>query len=246
MIPLFQVTTTKKDAGPLAPTAVFFLLFMQHVRMVPMFFVTALPALRNSTEQFFARITSGCAEERIKITFRLEVAALAGVFLTLCFAPSTSHLSSNFTPPEAAIAALDSAYLSRIPGKVLNDYGYGGWMIYVHPDRQVYIDGRMAQWRTAKGTAAFDEYIDMTETPGKWRATFTQYGITKAILTRDSWTVVPVSTHISFGPFTNAIRQLLGAHDYESLSSQLLKAGWCMRYSDEQATILVAPEYCRR
>ena len=246
MIPLFHITTSKKEVGLLAPTIAFFLLFMQHVRMVPMFFVTVLPALRNSTEQFFAHTISGSSEERIKITFRLEVAALVGVLLTLCFAPSTSHLSSIFTPPEAAIAALDSAYLAHIPGRVFNDYGYGGWMIYVHPERQVYIDGRMAQWQTTSGTAAFDEYVDMTETPGKWRATFTQYGITKAILTRDSWTVIPVPTHISLGPFTNAIRQLLGAHDYESLPSQLLKAGWCMRYSDEQAIILVAPEYCHK
>ena len=246
MIPLFQITTPKKDVGVLAPTAVFFLLFMQHVRMVPMFFVTVLPALRNSTEQFYTHIISGSMEVGKTITLRLEVAALAGVFLTLCFAPTTSHLSSVFTPPQAAIAALDSAYLSQIPGKVFNDYGYGGWMIYMHPERQVYIDGRMAQWQTASGTAAFDEYIDITETPGKWRATFLEYGITKVILTRDSWTKVQVPVHISLGPFTHAIRQFFGARDYESLANQLEKADWCMRYSDEQAIILVAPEYCHK
>ncbi len=246
MLPLFQATTSKREAGTLAPAAVFFLLFLKHVRMVPMFFVTVLPALRSSTEQFFAHIIKGNTGERIKMTLRLEAASLAGVFLVLCFAPSTAHLSSIFTPPEAAIAALDSMYLSSIPGKVFNDYGYGGWMIYVHPERQVYIDGRMAQWRTASGTAAFDEYIDMTETPGKWRATFATYDITKAILTRDSWTPVTLPAHVPLSPFARAMMLLFGVDAKESLTGQLLKADWCIRYSDEQAIILVAPEYCHK
>lgn len=46
------------------------------------------------------------------------------------------------------------------PGRLMNLYGWGGWLIWNYPGIRTSIDGRMHLWRDEKGYSAFEDYFN--------------------------------------------------------------------------------------
>jgi hypothetical protein len=71
-------------------------------------------------------------------------------------------INYNFYPQKAV------EYLKKLnfKGNLFSLYDYGGYLIWIMPERKVYIDGRMPSWRRDRGPVtesnyAFDDYLTM-------------------------------------------------------------------------------------
>lgn len=81
--------------------------------------------------------------------------------------------------PEEAIRFLDR---NRIDGRMFNNYGFGGYLIWRGGGRKVFIDGRYPRIYTPQ---QFDEYKQMLESAEAWAAGESKYGFDYAILEYD-------------------------------------------------------------
>ncbi len=89
---------------------------------------------------------------------------------------ATELLTNRF--PVAAVQ-----YLKKSPdavrGEMFNDYGWGGYLMLVAPDRKVFVDGRNDLY----GETLLKEFNETNEVRPGWEAVFQKYGV--------GWTILP-------------------------------------------------------
>jgi hypothetical protein len=79
--------------------------------------------------------------------------------------------------------AVDFVVSQRITGRVFNEYGFGGLMIYrLSPAQKVFIDGRA----DAYGDAFIKEYFKISSGQEGWAEAFDRYEIDYVVCTRDT------------------------------------------------------------
>ncbi len=82
--------------------------------------------------------------------------------------------------PVAAVRFLQNHHLS---GPILNDYGYGGYLIWTAPEYPVFIDGRADVFEWAGVLAQFARWATLQSNPN---TLLDKYGIQLCLLTRTS------------------------------------------------------------
>ena len=230
----------------------FFFSYMQHARMGPFFFVTILPLIETviaSLEKHFLIVLSEFQPLTKKIMLFIPSVILA---VMLTYAATSDTLREPYHPPRAAIHAL--RLLPSAPCRTFNEYGFGGWMIFDDPSRQIFIDGRGPHWRGADGKSPFQEYLDLYKHPETWKKLFATYDICTVILPGEE----PRKKELSVNAFRNDHPQLQQLYETlvnlfypetnsASLANTLLAEGWCRVYQDERAMILTSPgsKMCR-
>ncbi|MEW6173504.1 MAG: hypothetical protein AB1510_10660 [Bacillota bacterium] len=92
--------------------------------------------------------------------FLLPLVLLFYVFVLAVRAPSQNVINHRFTPKEAdyPMAALDYLKNHPLKGRMLNDYGWGGYLIWNRPEEKVFIDGRADVYLEK----VFGDYINIT------------------------------------------------------------------------------------
>ena len=81
------------------------------------------------------------------------------------------------------LAARDNR-ANRENEKLLNDYNWGGYLIWNLPDYKVYIDGRMASWRGEK--YIYKEYNQITALEPSWLDLLDANKVTLVLMPRES------------------------------------------------------------
>lgn len=83
-----------------------------------------------------------------------------GIFLNfITVASQRWTISSALIKSGYPVEALSFINEKKITGNMLNDYGWGGYLIWQGGGRQVFIDGRMAGWRK-DGKSILGEYVN--------------------------------------------------------------------------------------
>jgi hypothetical protein len=105
--------------------------------------------------------------------------------------PALAHKSPKAWEPEFASRTADlefpyaaAAHLMRQPnaGNVLNDYGWGGYLIWrLFPERRVFIDGRADVY----GEAVLGDYVRMVDLAPGWDVLLERYDIRQVLLPPD-------------------------------------------------------------
>jgi hypothetical protein len=148
-----------------------------HQRMVFVFGIFAAPVL--------ARLLSGWWDGHDAEADRPLLNALfitASLLVAFWGIPNRQSLSRQVElhNPVSAVAFINNHHLS---GRMLNDYVYGGYLIWAAPEHPVFVDGRadVFEW-----TGVLDEF-------GKWamlqsdpNALLNKYGVDFCLLARDS------------------------------------------------------------
>lgn len=139
-------------------------------------------------------------------------------FILVCFILGFNSVNSLIKDFDLAKLSKKSGYpydavvyLSQfgLPGKrVLNEYNWGGFLIWQLPEMKTFIDGRMPSWKQ-DGRSILVDYLNIYNLSAKTDQLLSEYQIDWAILSRDA-------------PITN----------YFKLS------GWNTLYEDNQAIIL--------
>jgi hypothetical protein len=76
-------------------------------------------------------------------------------------------------------AAVNDLRATADQGPLLNDYGWGGYLIWaLHPPQPVFIDGRADVY----GDAVMRDYADMVRLAPGWRQLLDRYAIRRVLL----------------------------------------------------------------
>lgn len=105
-------------------------------------------------------------------------------------------------------AAVNYLVKNPIAGKMLNEYNWGGYLVWQLPDKKTFIDGRMPGWKQNERDILAD-YLAIWKVTPQTDELLSKYQVNFAILALDS----PITTYLQ-------------------------KSGWQIVFSDDKSTIL--------
>ena len=169
---------------------------LRWVRNVPIFAIVVTPILARQLSDWlrqapdsrwlrYRRISRDFAEMNRIADGRWLVAGVLIVFVLVGAKPrivggepmiDTDLLTNRF--PVAAVRFLRQ-HPQTISGEVLNDYGWGGYLILVMPEHKVFVDGRNDFY----GPDLMQDFSCLSKVCPDWESILRQYGV--------GWTILP-------------------------------------------------------
>lgn len=166
---------------------------------------------------------------------------------------ATFNQDTSLSYPQKALPFLKNLPLSE---NLLNEYGWGGYLIWQIPERKVFIDGRMPSWRK-DNQFVFGDYVKIMKAEENFQELLERYNVKIALLKKDKKTEAPHNNKLYAGQvesgeqlksenkFSNFLKKqnwlwkILGIHFSErNIYQELSKSGWELIYEDETAVIL--------
>jgi hypothetical protein len=171
---------------------------LRWVRNVPLFAIVVIPILARhlsawlgqAPESWLLRYRKTCRDmsELDRRAGGRGLTALAFAILVLVIAKpriaggepviATGPLTNRF--PVAAANFLRQ-HPGAVSGEMFNDYGWGGYLMLVIPDRKVFVDGRNDFY----GADLIQDFVDVNKVHPDWDAVLRRYGVGWTILPRD-------------------------------------------------------------
>jgi len=161
---------------------VFLFQALSSVRHVPLWVVIAIPITIEAINYFIKDLRNiKLGQVRLQKVLKFSVIGGLAIFLLQAFFAlrgAESFSEDTFYPREAVY------YLKQngVCGRVFNDYGWGGYLIWKMPEAKVFIDGRMPSWRwnvsvPKEANWAMKEYSGVLSGDMGFERVFDKYGI---------------------------------------------------------------------
>ncbi len=228
---------------------IFLILFIKSTRMAPLFLITAMPVYFTGSKfalnELFGQTTKLIPHRIKSLLFIIGMAF--SIFLFSQFIFSTYYYVPMLYPVKAA-QFLNKQIDHNEQRRLFNEYGWGGYLIWVVPKNKVFIDGRMPFWVDANGTSAMKDYIKIYyQEKSDWKKVFQKYQIREAILAIKkpesksltdkfvSWVNTKLFDMTHLDIFKN---QDINNKKTFSLENELIKRGWQIVYQDDAAKII--------
>jgi hypothetical protein len=120
-------------------------------RNVPLFALTALPALalawdhgwRLHLSRWLARFRGNSATPERTVNGRRWVLAAAIAVLLVILIRKERGVSTTFASEHYPVAAVEQARLAGLSGRIFNEFIWGGYLLYAWPEQKVFIDGQV-------------------------------------------------------------------------------------------------------
>jgi hypothetical protein len=142
-------------------------------RHLVFFVFAATPFVAAGAARIYARARPGAPPIR---ALPLPVASALAVLLwiaALAGAAAAPRAPDELAFPEGAIDALRTG-----SGTLLNEYDWGGYLIYHVPERKVFVDGRLFPFYPA----VLREYRDAVELRADWKDVLAKYDVREVLL----------------------------------------------------------------
>lgn len=151
-----------------------FWLAMRHQRMLFVFGIFAAPILCRLVEK--VRRNAKPAQDRVLVN--------AAAFATICILivrlfPGSADIQKQINR-DNPVEALSFIRQAKLDGPMMNDYDFGGYLIWAAPERKVFIDGRSDMYEPAGVMAEYTAWIDLHDT----RSVLEKYRIAYCVLGR--------------------------------------------------------------
>ena len=146
-------------------------------------------------------------------------------------------LSENSFYPKEAVVFLKE---NDVCGRLFNDYGWGGYLIWKLPSEKLFIDGRMPSWRwnaslPTEANWAMKEYSGVLSGENNLEKVFAKHGIGTVL--------VPVDRPESlFSKFARKIENIFNKEKPYKFKEDLVDKGWLEVFNDGKATIFKHPD----
>jgi hypothetical protein len=174
LIPLVRKINLRLDE--LGLLAVGFGLAVQHERMLFIFGIIAMPIICRLLADTWQGYESG--RELVVVNGVL----LAIVALAVVSGFPDARLLAAQLEQAAPVRAVDFIRRSGLPGPMLNEYVYGGYLIWAAPEHPVFIDGRADVYEPAGVLAQYGRWATLREDP---RLLLDKYRIRLCLVSRD-------------------------------------------------------------
>ena len=142
-------------------------------RHLAFFVFASTPFVAAGAARLYARLRPRAVPIR-----PLPPAAAAALALLLVAGALASAIGAPRDPDEHAYPAGAIAALKTGSGTLLNEYDWGGFLIYRVPERKVFVDGRLFPYFPAVLT----EYRDAVELRPDWKDVLAKYDVREALL----------------------------------------------------------------
>lgn len=111
-------------------------------------------------------------------SYPLRPAAQAGLAVALIIGALASTVSAPTAPDEHAYPTGARDAIRTGNGNLLHEYDWGGWLIFHHPERPAFIDGRLFPFIPA----VLDDYVELTTLRPRWREALERRAISEVLL----------------------------------------------------------------
>jgi len=111
-------------------------LAVRHTRMLFVFGILAAPVLSRQLSTYW----EGYEAEKDRIW--PNAVMIAAALLTVCLAFPNSRSLLNQVEKDSPAKAVQFIKANHLSGPMLNDYGFGGYLIWAAPEHPVFVDGR--------------------------------------------------------------------------------------------------------
>lgn len=230
----------------------FFIFSLLSQRHFPIFIILTIPIFAQLIFYFKKEIVKDKLRllltrfNRWLITFVLTFLIIF-VFGSYPFGDFLTFISKEKIPlfyPQQALPFLKTLPLSE---NLLNEYNWGGYLIWQIPERKLFIDGRMPSWRK-DGQFVFGDYVKIMEAKERFQDLLEKYDIKIILLNKEKkeeaqkFKEQRVKTKNKFQQFFekhNLLAKFFGIQFPEkNIYNELINLGWQVIYQDETAVIL--------
>ncbi len=155
---LWLINNRKADFTKLILSVLFLGLSLTSWRNISLFPLVALPLLGDLLDDLSPK---GFLEVLHSVWIGLGLLALIGYFgferyqTIVPFQTQPAMFQQMGAYPYGAVEYIKT---NQPAGKLFNEYNWGGYLIWQLPERRVFMDGRMAIWKTAEQNA-FQDYL---------------------------------------------------------------------------------------
>lgn len=164
---LFAVFNSPKkpialDLWYLSLSALFFVMAIRSMRHFPLFFIVSFPILVPffSALMRFPKELFGKEKKVLAIVSKTYLFVLTALIFLFCLA-KLKPVDNPFQGYCGEYPCRATAFLKESPSltglKLLSEYNWGGYLIWAYPERKLFIDGRMPQFKFA-GKTLLEEY----------------------------------------------------------------------------------------
>jgi hypothetical protein len=233
----------KIELNNLVLTAVFLIFAFLHQRHFLIFIILTIPIFAEILFQTKQAVNPkrfqflfGGAKKWVAILFVLGL-TVYGLYPFL----ATFNQDISLSYPQKALPFLKSLPLSE---NLLNDYDWGGYLIWQIPKRKVFIDGRMPSWRR-NNQFIFGDYVKIMKAEDGFDGLLEKYNVKIALLKKDKKIEAESGEQLksenklsNFLKRQNWLLKALGISLAKDLKEELVNSGWQTIYEDETAIIL--------
>jgi len=93
-----------------------------------------------------------------------SLAFFSAIFLSFVASTLESwQLTDRLRIDNYPVEAVNYLKEEHISGRLFNDYGWGGYIIWQAPEIKVFIDGRMTGWRKDDGSYILADYVAIAQ-----------------------------------------------------------------------------------
>ena len=142
-------------------------------RHLVFFVFAATPFVAAGAARAYARLLP-----RARTVRPLPAPAAAALALLLSSGALVSAIGAPVAPDERAYPAAAVAALKTGSGTLLNEYDWGGYLIYRVPERPVFVDGRLFPF----SPGVLRDYRDAVELRQSWRDVLVKYDVREVLL----------------------------------------------------------------
>jgi len=234
--------------------AVFSLAFLKSIRMMLPFLVIAMPLAVSGIEFvkqdiFAARSKKPFSPKQISL---IKIAGWTILVVVLVFFNwELTHYQFFPMPEKAALFLQKYLEQNKTAHNVLNDYAWGGYLLWKIPDLRVFIDGRMDHWTDQNGNSAMKDYVKIFSVgdSADWQGILKKWQITDIIMPNpdtskddgalSQWLTITLQNHFSDNGAINQFLFPASTQDKrKEIETTLLQNGWKTIYQDQIAVIL--------
>lgn len=211
-------------------------------RHLPFFAFIAIPFIASALDNFRKDVTAiHMGKERFHSIMMLFSIIAGIVFFTEIFFSLRNIINeTNFYP----VKAVEYIKENDLNGRIFNQYGWGGYLIWKLPEHKVFVDGRMTGflWTAPNGesNSAFRDYLTVTAENEGWEDILKKFDVEYVL-----WYANEKNYNSPLSIYSKVLLQKLKIESYEPdtpLVERLKQKGWIEIYKDNIAIIIKSPD----
>ncbi|MFH0923284.1 MAG: hypothetical protein V1825_00975 [Candidatus Falkowbacteria bacterium] len=194
LVALFSIKTKgreyKINLWQMAVSALFLILAMKSKRHFPLFFIASFSMMTGFFSSYLKIPREIMPREKSKPMLFVKIYVIAGLFLVSFLLLARMNFTRDpFASFCGSYPCEAVEFLKSNPRyhdlNIFNTYGWGGYLIWVWPEKQLFIDGRLPQYEFA-GHTMMEEYHEFfNEDENEINNKLKQYDIKLVLLKKD-------------------------------------------------------------
>ena len=172
------------SAGDLLIGLAFTALALRSVRNIPLYAIVVTPILGERLGLWVRAVRRPFSAWRHRKLLLFTWPPVVLLLIIVMAVRGGGHLQLAREPSSEGYPAAAVDYLRAHPedGRLFNDYGWGGYLIYeLYPTRRVFIDGRADMY----GDAFMETYLKAANVSPGWRETLDHYQVRFVLVPKD-------------------------------------------------------------